>query len=342
VNPVSSGEYIVYVAPHSLFTRKLEVALQFYGAPFQSLRKRGSGIEEEIEARSGTHQMPVLRTPGNRMLADTTPLIEMLDARYPARRLFPEGPQGILAYLVEEFFDEWVARVMVHYRWNDRENARVVSEEMGNGDEAVTPYLRDWGPRACRATGTGTPELGRAADEEYRRLLSAMESQLQDTSYLLGEDPTAADCAVLGGLYAHILMDPGPRKMMRDFPTITAWADAQPGPAARRHSPERSIKLTPFARHALEVMAKSYCPFVLGNSDALRNGRKAFVIHTYGIEASYLTRPYPEESRAMLVRKMVDSLTPEELADMEIFLDDFGLSDAFSPAKWESLTHSSR
>lgn len=333
------GEYIVYGAPHSLFTRKLETALQFYGAPFKSLRKRGSGIEKEIEARSGTHQMPVLQTPENQMIADTTPLIDFLDARYPARRLFPEGPQGILAYLVEEFFDEWVSRVMVHYRWNDPENARVVSVDMGHGDEKVTEYLRDWGPRACRATGTGTPELGQAADEEYRGLLSAMESQLQENSYLLGEDPTAADCAVLGGLYAHILMDPGPRKMMKDFPTVTAWADAQPGPAASRHSPERNIKLSPFARHALEVMAESYCPFVLGNCEALSNGQKAFVIHTYGIETSYLTRPYPEESRAMLVRKMVDSLTPEELAEMENFLDEFGLSDAFSPAKCEPLTH---
>ena len=336
---MTAGSYIVYGAPHSLFTRKLETALDFYGADYRSVLKRGSGMESEIEARSGTHQMPVLQTPENWMIADTTPVIDLLDSRFPRRRLFPAGPQGVVVHLVEELFDEWISRVMVHYRWNYPENAETVSRQMGHGDEKVTEYLRNWGPRACRATGTGTPELGEAAEAEYRRLLAAMESQLGETDYLLGDYPTAADCAVLGGLYAHILNDPEPLKMMEAFPRVVAWAEAQPGSdrGSCRAPGTREIVLTPFARLALEILAEAYTPFVVGNGEALREGRKAFIIDTYGIEASYLTRPYPEQSRALLRRRIQQGLEPAEREETLKLLEEFGLSDAFSPVPGESL-----
>ena len=71
------------------------------------------------------------------MIADTTPLIHLLDDRFPARRLFPEGPLGILVQVVEDFFDEWVARTMVHYRWHYPESAEFASLKMANGNPEV-------------------------------------------------------------------------------------------------------------------------------------------------------------------------------------------------------------
>ena len=69
-------EYVIHGAPISLFTRKLEAAFDFYGASYRSERKgtRGGG---DLEARAGTHQIPVLTTPENWALADTTPIIEL-------------------------------------------------------------------------------------------------------------------------------------------------------------------------------------------------------------------------------------------------------------------------
>ena len=69
----------------SLFTRKLEAALIFYRADFDLVAKITMD-EVMVETRSGTHQVPVLQTPENWMLADTTPIIAMLDARFPAAR----------------------------------------------------------------------------------------------------------------------------------------------------------------------------------------------------------------------------------------------------------------
>jgi glutathione S-transferase len=238
--------YVVYGGELSYFTRKLEAALRFYGADFE-LRRKDASNAANIEARAGTHQVPVLHTPENWMIADTTPLLHLLDERFPQRRLFPDGPLGVLCQIVEEYFDEWIARTMVHYRWHYPDSAAFASTRMAHSDAAVAARLRDWGPRACRATGTDSPHQQQAAEAEYLRILQAIDGQLATTAYLLGDRPTAVDCIVLGGLRAHTYMDPDPKRVTQGFARMSTGANAAPtvGTAAassrrflpRRHSP---------------------------------------------------------------------------------------------------------
>ena len=91
-------KYTIYGGELSYFTRKLEAAMNFYGAEFDLKPK-----PPEAETRSGTHQVPVLHTPENWMIGDTTPLLQLLDGRYPARRMFPTGSLGVLAHVVEDY-----------------------------------------------------------------------------------------------------------------------------------------------------------------------------------------------------------------------------------------------
>ena len=124
-------DYVVYGGPISVFTRKLESALRFYGAP-HTMKGKTPDVSAMVEARAATHQIPVLHTPDDWMIADTTPIIDWLDARFPMRRLVPTGPLGVLVHVVEEILDEWFARTMVHYRWHYDENTRyVVSQLLG-------------------------------------------------------------------------------------------------------------------------------------------------------------------------------------------------------------------
>lgn len=88
--------YTVYGTRRSYFTMKLESAMSYYGVPWRHVTK-GPENSQLIETRSGTHQIPVLHTPENWMINDTTPIISMMDARYPLRRLVPTGPLAMLA-----------------------------------------------------------------------------------------------------------------------------------------------------------------------------------------------------------------------------------------------------
>jgi glutathione S-transferase len=325
-------QYVIHGAPFSLFTRKLEAALRFYGAPFRNETKAIGG-EDEAGRRAGTHQVPVLQTPENWMVADTTPLLDLLDARYPARRLFPEGPLGVLVHIVEEVLDEWVARVMVHYRWHHAENTRhIVSRVLGRDvslEEAQAFPLAQWGPRACRATGTETEHQQEAAEAEYTGLLSALEEQLGRTRYALGDRPCAADTILLGGLRAHTNADPVPD--LGAFPRCTSWdeRDADPWQGDGRLAP--FPESTPFAAHVLKLARDQYAPFVLANAEALTASQKAFTIETHGAPASYLARPYPEQSRRMLQERIRHRLAPAERRQVLTWLEASGLAAAFAP-----------
>ena len=319
--------YKIYGGELSYFTRKLEAAMIFYAAPFEMFDKNEHN-PQEIEARSQTHQVPVLLTPENWMIGDTTPLMHLLDDRFPARRMFPEGPLGILVQVVEEFFDEWVARTMVHYRWHYPESAEFASLKMANGNSEIAERVRSWGPRACRATGTESEQQRRACEEEYRRMLVAAERQLKDTAFLLGDRPTAVDAVVLGGIRAHTNMDPVPRKMMADFPQVVEWAektaDEWNGAGGLADFPES----TAFARFVFDEMVSTYQPYVLGNRDAQAAGAKAFHATIYGEDVSYLSRPYPEQSRRMILAR-IDTLSAAEQSAVRAWLDRVKLSDCF-------------
>jgi glutathione S-transferase len=322
--------YVVYGGELSYFTRKLTAALNFYGAPYQ-LRPKTPEVVEEVQLRSGTHQVPVLHTPENWMIGDTTPLLELLDGRYPARRLFPAGPLGVLVHLIEEYFDEWVARTMVHYRWHYPRSARFAALRMTGGNAEAAARIAAWGPRACRATGTDSPHQQQAAEAEYRRILDAAERQLGETRYLLGDRPTAADCIVLGGLRAHTNMDPDPKELMADYPRLVAWAeddaDRWDGSGELAPFPES----TPFARLVLAELREHYLPVLRANVAALADGAKAFQAQSYGETVSYLTREYPVRAWSMIGERL-NRLGAAEQGAVHGWAEDAGLAPALRAA----------
>ncbi len=327
-------EYVLYGGRLSYFSRKLEAALRFYAAPFR-FESKSPELREMIETRSGTHQVPVLLTPENWMIADTTPLIGLLDGRYPFRRLVPTGSLGVLVHLVEEVLDEWSARVMVHYRWHYDESTRHAVQTMTGREltleEARESQIANWGRRACRATGTESEHQQKAAEEEYQRILGALESQLTATRYALGDRPTAVDAVLLGGLRAHIDEDPTPKAMLHAYPGVIEWcenaADRWDGTGELVAFPDS----TPFARHVLQVAAHAYKPFLLGTSGALASGQKAFVATTYGEDVSYLARPYPEQSRQLILDRIRNQLTGQERSEVARWLEERDLADCFLP-----------
>ena len=325
-------EYVVYGGGISLFTRKLEAALRFYGAPFR-IEAKDESVREELETRARTHQVPVLRTPWNWIIADTTPIIALLDGLLSARRLVPAGPLGVLVHVVEEVLDEWVARVMVHFRWHYEENTRhIVGMFLGrevSADEAREFPLARWGPRACRATGTETKHQREGAEREYFALLSALETQLQSTRYALGDRPTAADCMLLGGLRAHTNHDPIPD--LSAWPRVLAWDASEADPWDGSGALAPFADSTPFAAHVLALARDPYAPFALANAKALAAGDKSFVVETYGEETSYLARPYPEQSRQMVLDRIRHSLDDEERKAVAAWLEGQGLSACFMP-----------
>ncbi len=326
--PTHTDEYLVHGGPRSLFTRKLTAALDFYGAPYR-IKPRGPSAEDDLQVRANTHQIPLIQTPEDWVLADTTPILRLLDGRFPARRLFPAGPLGVLVSVVEEVLDEWVARVMVHYRWHNPENAQYVLSQ-GAGRELSLEELKEhpivhWGPRACRATGTEHPAQQRAAEREYLGMLDVLEMQLGSTRYALGDRPSAVDTILLGGLRAHTNADPIPD--LSGYTRVLEWEveceKGWDGTGQLAPFPDS----TPFAQHMLELTRDEYTKFVRSNGEALESGEKVFQIETYGEDTTYLAREYPERSRRILQTHAYDPLSKQARGQVLDWLETMRLTD---------------
>lgn len=327
-----TGEWVLYGSPISLFTMKLDAALRFYGIRFRSER-RTEANRATLEARAGTHQIPVLVMPHGWAVADSTPTMTYLDALRPARRLFPAGPLGVLVHVLEEVLDEWVARTMVHYRWHHDANTQAVIAELTGQDlsvaEAREHPLAVWGLRACRATGTESASQQQACEAEYLALIEALDTQLGETRYALGDRPTAVDAALLGGLRGHTLRDPLPD--LSRFERVSRWVEdglSWDGTGGLAPFPDS----TPFARHLLALAATQYAPFALANAAARAAGEKAFVCESWGEPVSYLCRPYPETSRQMVLDRVRHTLDEGERAAAQDWLARAGLADCFEAA----------
>lgn len=329
--------YKVYGTKRSYFTMKLESAMIFYGVPWEHITK-GPEVTELVEKRSATHQIPVLQTPENWIVNDTTPIISMLDARYPLRRMVPTGPLGVLVHLVEEFMDEWLSRTMVHYRWNYETSAKEVvkamlGEVMPDAPEEISIQMQEmlytFGRKACRANGLDSDHQKQKTEEEYQGILAAAQDQLSKTPFLLGSRPCVVDAVFLGGLKAHMYVDPAPRQMLGSYPGIIDWLEN------RANSWDGSGDLLPFpessdfAQTILKLMRSTYLNYLNANTTAVKNGEKAFVTEIYGEEVSYKTLAYREESRQMMIKRITHQLTAAERQTVEIWLADCGLDSAF-------------
>jgi hypothetical protein len=125
-------------------------------------------------------------------------------------------------------------------------------------------------------------------------------------------------------------MDPDPKKVTAAYPRVVAWsdggADDWDGSGELAPFPES----TPFAAFVLQEMVTSYQPYVLANRDAQAAGAKAFHIDVYGEQVSYLSRPYPEQSRQMIIDRIRNQLTDPERELVFAWLENASLSTAFA------------
>jgi hypothetical protein len=70
-------------------------------------------------------------------------------------------------------------------------------------------------------------------------------------------------------------------------------------------------------------------PAVRSQRAAQNAGAKAFHVQTYGEDVSYLSRPYPEQSRQMIVDRILQHLTDEQRRATHAWLESVQLFDCF-------------
>ncbi len=229
------GEYLLIGNQLSFFSRKLEAQLRFQQIPWRWLFKTQERAPE-LEARAGTHFIPLLQTPDRWIINDTIAIGPMLNDRFSEHPVIPTTPaQRSACFILEDALNHWMGRAAVHSRWCYPENVEWVGLRFGANmmldqdiSEALTAeehelvsgigqmMYQGFGKNVCETLGVG-PDESDKVQADFQALLAALDSHLEQHSFLLGERPCLADFALAGVFKAHFITDPTPKGWLGNY-----------------------------------------------------------------------------------------------------------------------------
>jgi len=271
---MSDAKYTMYGAEFSLYSGKLRSYLRKKGIPFVEKSPSVLTYKRFIEPRTGVRFIPVLHTPENQVLQDTTAIIDSLEPSFPERGIYPPGPaQRLAALLLELYGDEWLLIPAMHYRWNfPDDNQPFIFEQFGSMAFPWFPKLirRALGRKIGARFQKFVPRLGiteatiPGIEISYKHLLAELETHFRRHDFLFGGRPSIADFGLIGPMYAHLYRDPFPGKLMRETaPNVAGWVERMqsPEPAAGDFLAGDEIPVTLWS--VLERMAREQVPVLV-------------------------------------------------------------------------------
>ncbi len=226
--------YKLYGAAISLYTGKARAYLRYKNIPF--IEEPGS---REIFERIGFRMVPVLHTPDDKLIQDTSDIIDHIEKVRGGASVYPEGAnQKLIALLFEVYGDEWLVMPAMHYRWNY--NLDYILEEFGKlvVPDASAAEQRKAGEKLSAAFRGSLPFLGvtddtiPAIEACYEELLGQLNEHFKNHWYLFGTRPSIGDYGLMGPLYAHNFRDPASGDIMKRLaPNVVRWIDLMNTPA---------------------------------------------------------------------------------------------------------------
>ena len=109
--------YRIFGAELSPYSVKVRSYFRYKGIPHE-WTVRGPDNQAEFQKYAKLPLMPLVVTPEDQGLQDSTPILEAMEARFPEPGIYPSDPSlAFVSALLEEFGDEWGNKWMFHYRW---------------------------------------------------------------------------------------------------------------------------------------------------------------------------------------------------------------------------------
>ena len=293
-----TGSYTLYGLLGSPYTVKMRAVLRYRRLSYRFVSAFG-GMGPLAKVRPAL--VPVLAAPtapdepdapdavdspeaaGRRYWVDSTTMIDVLEQRHPdVRSLLPPDPaQAFVAYLLEDFADEWLTKVMFHYRWRDeaqaletaRQGAFDVLGPVGVGRlEAVAQGFTQ---RQLKRRGLvgATEENAPLLESTFRAVMGLLDGHVTESLFLFGARPSRADFGLYGQLKQLASDAASAALMRRGSPYAHRWVtlvDDLCGVEGEWASPKD--ELPEAVRGLLRLCASVYLPFLLANAAAVERG----------------------------------------------------------------------
>lgn len=260
--------YRFYAAEISYFSGKVRPMFRYKGIPYEEILPTPQAYRDVILPRTGLAFIPIVVTPEDRTLQDTSEILDELERRFPDPPVYPPTPvQRVVAYLLEVYADEFGVLPAMHYRWSFPESEAKARADFAaaNGDAEAAGRFADRMKGVLPFLGVG-PASTAAIEAHTRDLLDALSSHLTSHDFLLGSRMSLADLALLGPLYAHLYLDAVPGRLLRETaPVVCAWIERMNHPVPKSGAFVAADALPATLRPLLELVGRDAVPLLLDN-----------------------------------------------------------------------------
>ena len=278
---MSTNPYILHGFGPSPYSVKMRAILRYRRLPFVW---KAVGWPRDVAVAAGLPPViPALVFPDGTVMNDSTPLAYALERAHPGQRsIIPDDPaQAYLSDLLEDFGDEWVTKIMFHYRWfyaPDRKFAQgwvITSRDPQMPEAERREAMQAFNDRQVgRMAMVGCTDGNRPVIEDsYRVILDTLDPHVRKMEYLFGSRPSLADFGLFGQLQI-LSVDPTPMMEMRArSPDVYCWLlrlDDASGVEGEWLAADAPLPdgVTALLKHCGET----YLPFLAANRAALEGG----------------------------------------------------------------------
>jgi glutathione S-transferase len=305
------GEYRVHGVEISPYSVKVRSYFRYKEIPHRWI-PRNQDHEGEYQKYAKLPLVPLVVTPDQEGIQDSTPIIERVEGDFPEPSIHPNDPvAGFISILLEEFGDEWGNKWMFHYRWAREVDqlscaGRIARSMMPTADDAKLAQriaiVRD--RMVSRVSFVGSnPVTAPQIEDSFRDTLAILEPHFAKRAYLFGQRPAFADFALWGQLY-NAWTDPTPGALINaTAPNLLAWIHRMLWPRAEGDfEPWSSLASTLMPLLDRQV-GRLFMPWTVANARALENGQEEFSVELGGRTWTQKTQKYHAKSLAALREK---------------------------------------
>ncbi len=300
--------YRIFGAEVSPYSVKVRSYFRYKGLPHEWIL-RTPEVQEEFKKHAKLPLIPLVVTPDDEGIQDSTPIIERLEAAYPEPSIHPDDPAlAFLSALLEEFGDEWGNKWMFHYRWwrdiDQISTARRLSELMAPAGlseeqrEGVAKGIRE--RMKGRLWFVGSSEVTKDQIEvSFTSAMALLERHLSERPYLLGARPAFADFGLWGQVY-NASTDPTCAGLLEGHRALHAWIERMHDPKAEGEF-EGWAGLEPTLRPFLrDQVGALFLPWSDANARAIADGEESFEVELAGRRWEQKPQKYHARSLAAL------------------------------------------
>lgn len=315
-----TAPFRLYGAELSPYSVKVRSYLTFKNAAFEWL-PRSNARQEEFGRYAKLPLIPLVVDANERVLQDSTPIIETLEAELDGQSIVPSDPAvAFLAALIEDYADEWLNKAMFHYRWSypaDQESAANRIAAMifeGAPPEGAVDNVRTRMIGRLHYVGS-SPESAPLIEASFTRAVSIFDRMLAKRPYLLGGRPSLADFGVAGQL-AQLASDPTPGAVIRaQAPNVVKWLERMQKPQVEGEFASFADLKDDVAELLSVEIAGAYLPWMAANADAVARDAGGVSLELGGIPFTQKPQRYAAKALSELRRKR-QAVTDEALADL--------------------------